>query len=267
MKHITVVFISLLFLSSCNSRNTEWKQTSILKLDNISPIGITVQDNYLWVSDGDNNRLVKLDLQGKIVETFDEFQRPMHLTNKDGVLYIPEYGSDSIVKFEGNKKSFLKVPEKLDAPAAIDFYEEEIAIADFYNHRIVYFNGKDWKIIGKKGNKKGELFYPTDIKIEKKKIVVADAYNNRVQLFDKEGNSLKVIGKEEKMNAATGLFSNGKEIFITDFENDRVLVYNYEGTLLQIIKEGLNKPIDALVFNDTLYIINYAGKSIFTFNK
>jgi len=33
-----------------------------------------------------------------------------------------------------------KIPDSLDAPAGVALYEEEIAIADFYNHRILYFN-------------------------------------------------------------------------------------------------------------------------------
>ena len=80
-------------------------------------------------------------------------------------------------------KSIVKLPDSLDAPAGVDRYKNEIALADFYHHRVLYFNGNEWITIGKKGNELGELNYPTDIQILKDKIVVADAYNNRIQIL------------------------------------------------------------------------------------
>jgi hypothetical protein len=59
------------------------------------------------------------------------------------------------------------------------------------------------------------------------------------------------------MNGATGLFVTEDQLFVTDFENQRVLVFFQDGQLAQVLEQGLEKPIDAMVMNDTLYIVDY----------
>jgi hypothetical protein len=66
-----------------------------------------------------------------------------------------------------------------------------------------------------------------------------------------------MLGVSEKMNAATGLFVTKDQLFVTDFENQRVLVFFQDGQLAQVLEQGLEKPIDAMVKNDTLYIVDY----------
>ena len=269
MKQVIFIAVSILFLNSCTEIEKEWQQIDTIKLGNITPIGFAFQNDSIWIADGDHNQIVAVNSKGEIKKTVAEFERPMHMDIEKGVLYIPEYGSDQIIKYSNGEgeKSALEIPDSLDAPAGVDIYNKEIAIADFYNHRIVYFNGKDWKPFGKKGKGKGELYYPTDVQILSNKIVVADAYNNRIQIFDKDGNSIQIIGESEKINAATGIFANEKEIFITDFENDRVLAYNQKGELQQIISENIDKPTDLVIKDDILYIANYKGKNILKMKK
>ena len=265
MKYLYICLFAV--IASCSHSADEWKPVGNMDLGEITPIGLTIQNNHLWISDGDHNQVVKVGLQGEILSTITDFERPMHLGNDGTSLFIPEYGSDNIVKLENGKKTIFTIPDSLDAPAGIDLYEKEIAIADFYNHRVLYFDGKSWNSIGKEGKAAGEFYYPTDVSIGKDKIFIADAYNNRIQVFDKKGNPLQIIGTEEKINAATGIFATADEIFITDFENNRVLSYNHEGVLKQVFVEGINKPTDILVADDLLYIANYKGKNILSFKK
>ena len=55
----------------------------------------------------------------------------MHIDIEQGDLYIPEYGSDQIIKVTKGVKSIVKLPDSLDAPAGVDRYKTEIALADF----------------------------------------------------------------------------------------------------------------------------------------
>jgi hypothetical protein len=71
------------------------------------------------------------------------------------------------------------------------------------------------------------------------------------------GAFVKMLGVSEKMNGATGLFVTEDQLFVTDFENQRVLVFFQDGQLAQVLEQGLEKPIDAMVMNDTLYIVDY----------
>ena len=121
----------------------------------------------------------------------------------------------------------------------------------------MYFNGADWISIGTEGKDAGQFYYPTDVQITDQNIWVADAYNNRIQLFDKRGTFVRMIGVDQKMNAATCLYVSETQVFVTDFENHRLLVFFKDGQLAQIIETGLEKPIDAIIYKEKLYVIDY----------
>ena len=122
-------------------------------------------------------------------------------------------------------------------------------------------------IIGKEGHKNGELYYPTDVEISNDLIYVADAYNNRVQVFDLNGNYVRMIGWNEGIKVATGLKVTDLQVIIADFEGNRVLVYDLNGNLLQIISDKFNQPTDIEIVSNKMYVVNYKGKTISVFKK
>lgn len=248
-------------MSACQ-KESNWQLVKTIDLETITPIGLAIEGDDLWIADGDNNRVVNLSTDGKIKKAYDGFERPMHLAIKENKVFIPEYGADQIIQFDGKTKTPLVLTDSLDAPAGVSLWENEYAIADFYNHRIVFFNGTETIFFGKEGKKEGLFYYPTDVELTKDKIFVADAYNNRVQVFDKKGQFIQVVGSTDGINAATGLAVSETQLFVTDFENDRVLIYDLKGTLQQIIDEGLEKPTDVFINENWLYIANYKGKNL-----
>ncbi|WP_339336985.1 MULTISPECIES: NHL repeat-containing protein [unclassified Croceitalea] len=279
MKHLYILVAAIILFSSCKQKEEvpkEWKLSNVVQLEGVNPIGIAELDGKLWLSDGDHNRLVQIDEKGNIEKTIDSLDRPMHIDAMNSLIYIPEYGADAIsfvhvedsialsVAFEDDK--IIIAPDSLDAPAAVSVFKPlnkegkvSLAIADFYNNRILFMNEDDeeWIFFGKEGKKQGEFYYPTDVQITDSLIWVADAYNNRIQAFDKQGNFVKMMGQDQKMNAATGLFVSEAEVFITDFENNRVLVFDHDGQLKQELKEGIAKATDVLIKDGVLHIINY----------
>ncbi|MEM6724622.1 MAG: NHL repeat-containing protein, partial [Bacteroidota bacterium] len=250
----------LVLLFSCN-QPASWEQVNYIELEGISPIGLVLQEGNFWIADGDNNRLVQLASDGTILSTIDGFERPMHLAEANGRLYIPEYGADQITVLEDTTRSIYPVKEKMDAPAGVAVYDKELGIVDFYNHRVLFFNGSDWIIFGQKGKEDGAFDYPTDLHIGDDKIYIADAYNNRVQVFNKKGQHLLTFGEAEEMNAATGLTVYDDRVFVTDFENDRIMIYTLEGQFIQAIDE-VPKPIDVLFDQNKLYVAHFQDKAI-----
>jgi len=266
MKHIVYVAIATLIFFSCKEEKAkEWTLTNQVKIEGVNPIGIANFNDQIWLSDGDHNRLVSITKTGTIVNMIKGFERPMHIDSDNTSLFIPEYGSDAVIVLKNEQKDVLKLTDSLDAPAGISVYKNERAIADFYNNRILYYNGTAWTSFGKEGKAHGDFYYPTDVQITTDKIWVADAYNNRVQVFDKLGNFIKVIGEDQKMNAATGLFVSKNELFVTDFENDRVLVFNLDGILKQELSEKVEKPTDIIIKDENLLIINYRTGNLNTY--
>lgn len=265
---IAVSMISLITFfttfSACKESRRDWVLKSDIKIEGIAPIGLTADGENFWLSDGDHNRLVKIDKNGKHINEEKDFERPMHIAAEGNKIFIPTYGTDEILILENGVRTKLELTEELDAPAGVDIWKDQIAIADFYNHRILFFNGTDWISIGKKGKTDGLFDYPTDVQITESKIYIADAYNNRIQIFDKTGKHLLAFGKEHKMNATTGIFVSDGEIFSTDFENDRVLIFDLDGNLKQELdkENGFSKPTDLIVADNVLYVVNYKGQHI-----
>lgn len=265
MKKFYILFIMTILLASCQQEQKpmEWVYQKTIKLDGVNPIGIANNNGDLWLSDGDHNRVVRIDENGGIAESLDSLVRPMHIDASGGTLFIPQYGNDRVETYDAEGRFELKLNDSLDAPAGISVWNNEKAVVDFYNNRILYQKDGDWISFGSEGKKEGEFYYPTDAQITDSLIWVADAYNNRIQVFDKSGNFVKMMGQDQKMNAATGLFVSQGEVFITDFENDRVLVFGQDGNLKQELTRGIAKATDILVKDSLLYIINYrAGELV-----
>ena len=261
----TIVIIAFLILVSCRSENEpekKWVIKKTISIDGVNPIGITQKGDELWLSDADHNRLVQIDSEGEILQILNGFDRPMHIAANEDELYIPQYGADTIAVISENDRKTLSLSQKLDAPSGISIYKLEKAIADFYNNRILYYNGKEWDSFGQKGNANGQFYYPTDVEITENEIWVADAYNHRVQVFDKQKNFLRVIGWDQSMNAATGIYISEDEVFVTDFENDRILIFDYEGVLKQELKNNVHKPTDMYIKEGVLYTLNYRQGTI-----
>ncbi|WP_142783519.1 NHL repeat-containing protein [Changchengzhania lutea] len=163
-----------------------------------------------------------------MIESFDGFQRPMHIAIQEDKIYVPEYTSDTVKIIENGTVSTLTLKKNTDAIAGIAVDGNTIAVADFYNHRIIFQQDDKVTIIGKEGHNDGELYYPTDVDLKNDLISVADAYNNRVQVFDLKGNYVRMIGWNENIKVATGLKVTDTQVIIADFEGNRVLVYVFK---------------------------------------
>ncbi|HED08336.1 MAG TPA: hypothetical protein ENI57_09500 [Ignavibacteria bacterium] len=267
MKNIIIIlFLGFLFLTGC-SNNKGYKFVKEIKLEGMNPISAAVGKTGIWVSDSKNNRVIKINESGKILEEFNDFKRPMHISLFKGKVYIPEFLNDSIKVIGNGKVLNFNLGIKPNAPAGIDVAGSFIAVADFYNHRIIVKNGDSTYTIGKKGHKNGELFYPTDVKIVKDKIVVADAYNNRVQVFNREGKFISAIGYKDSIKVATGIDADANEILVTDSGNNRVLIYNWKGKRIGTLTKSLNYPIDVFIDRDEILISNFYKGIISVYKK
>tara|TARA_R110002096_G_scaffold80169_2_gene188029 strand:+ start:1052 stop:1891 length:840 start_codon:yes stop_codon:yes gene_type:complete len=266
--HIISFLLVLLVILGCSENKkkkqeaTNWKFSKEIPLGNISPIGIVAQGNFLWLSDVANNRIVKIDLDGTMIESFDGFQRPMHIAIQEDKIYVPEYTSDTVKIIENGTVSTFALKENTDAIAGIAIDGNTFAVTDFYNHRIIFQQDDKVTIIGKEGHNDGELYYPTDVDINNDLIYVADAYNNRVQVFDLKGKFLNDIGNQDRVNVASAVSVNGSYIAIADQENSRVLIYNIDGFLLQILEENINYPTEVLLDKENLYIANFKENTL-----
>ena len=268
MKNLIIAALAVLTLYACKEEEKpkSWQLNHTITTQGVNPIGIAHSPEGIWLSDGDHNRVVLIDENGKVRRSIDSLDRPMHISSENNEVVIPQYGNDEIIRWKENVVKIMAIEDSLDAPAGVWRTGTETAIADFYNNRILYSeNGTDWISFGKEGKAEGEFYYPTDVQITDDRIWVADAYNNRIQAFDKTGKFLQQMGADQKMNAATGIYVSEKNVFVTDFENDRILVFDLNGTLQQELSENIAKPTDLILINDKLHVINYRNGKVNVF--
>ncbi len=257
-----VVISMVLLLASCGESYSHWEIQNTIELEYERPMGIAIQGNDFWISDAFDNSVNRYDSNFKLIESVDGFERPMHITANNNTVYIPEYGSDKIITIQNSQKDTFDIPLELDAPAGFDIVDGKSAVVNFYGHSIVYGSSDDWIEFGEDGEADGNFHSPTDVQIFNDTIYVADAYNHRVQVFDNTGKHLRSIGEDLSLDNVAGLFVTTKEIFVTDFENHRVLVLDRQGNVLDEINEGLDKPIDLIVKNDRLFVINFGSGEV-----
>ncbi len=265
-KLLIFIFVFNGLLTQCQS-DSNWVFYKIIYLENISPIGIASEDSTLWISDPENNSIIQLGSTGTVLKKYSDFQRPMHIAVHNHIVYVPEYLSDQIKLILMDSIKYLQIHTCIDGPSAIDIRDNLIAIADFYNHKIVLVENGKTTLIGEKGNRHGELYYPTDVAIKNDLIYVGDAYNNRIQVFDKLGHFQQIIGEFDDIQVATGIYVSNDHIFVTDFYGNRVLIYDLKGNLIEVLSEQLNGPTDIIIQNNQLYICNYNSQSITIYER
>lgn len=264
-KRLLIVFSGISILSGCETEPKQWVYSSTINLTGISPIGILADGDNFWLSDVKNDRLVKVNKSGNILQEINGLIRPMHIDGEGDNIFIPQFGADNVVRWDGNNLIPVEISDSLDAPGGVGLGYGIIAIADFFNHRVLVSTENGSFIIGKEGHDNSSLYYPTDVDITAEYINIADAYNNRVEVYDHQGKYVRTIGWQEGIRVATGVEVGNQQIFITDFHGSRLLIYDIYGQLLQTFSENLSDPTDALLVGDKLYVTNFKGQSLSVF--
>lgn len=261
---IVILLITILLIGhGCNEAQKTWRFEKKILLPTVSrPLSLGFVNQELWYSDPDYFRLYKTDREGNLLDSITGIKRPMNIHSDGQSLYIPEFLTDTIWQYEKGIMSVLPIKEMPKAPAGIFVHGDTVAIADFYNHRVILQLGEKVSLIGREGHKEGQLYYPIDVKIFDAKVYVADAYNNRIQVFDLDGLLINTIGEEDNIKVASGIAVNNHYLAVTDQENKRVLIYNPDFELLQTLTENIDYPTDVLLKNDLLYIANFKTNAI-----
>jgi len=207
------------------------------------PFGIAVKDGEVFVSDGENGKILRISQDGK-VETFTD---------------------------------------KLDTPSQIAFDElGNLIVADSGDHLIkrILQNGEVEIIAGvedESGFKDGEanraLFNaPIGIAVFGNKIFVADSYNDRIRLIT-EGKVLTLAGSEKgfidgqeaQFDTPTGLAMSGEKLLIGDSGNRKIRVVEPDGRVWTLAGDGTQRLKDGLLseaafVNPTAFAVGNSGE-------
>lgn len=126
---------------------------------------------------------------------------------------------------------------------AFDTATQLLYVADTHDHDIKVFgaDGRLLHTLGRRGEKPGELNYPTYLALAKGELYVTDTMNARVQVLDAEtGEPKRVIG-ERGMNVGNLVRPKGVtvddegNVYIVESYYDHLLVFNKNGEFLMPI--------------------------------
>jgi DNA-binding beta-propeller fold protein YncE len=130
---------------------------------------------------------------------------------------------------------------KVGKPEGIVFLRDgRIVVCDTHYHRIVYFDrdGNWLRNFGRKGEERGEFFYPVGITKDADENLYICEYggHDRVQKFTREGEWLAEFGSfgtgVGQFQRPSGLAWRDGKIYVADAINNRVLIFTDVGKYL-----------------------------------
>ena len=173
---------------------------------------IAVDDIHIYVTDMSKNRIMKLYLNGIVVQSMGtkgdgpgEFDYPNGIQlSKDDKLYVCDSGNDRVqvfdkeLKFErligrkGRENSCFDCPDDLAFDDAGNLY-----IVEQGNHRIQVLTPQGQHIcnIGRHGSGQGEINNPGSAAIHKDMIYITDSRNKRISVFKLTGEFVTTFGE------------------------------------------------------------------------
>ena len=118
------------------------------------------------------------------------------------------------------------------------------AAADWFNHCVYIFDGKDQLIrkIGTKGSGNGQFNAPAGVAFDSDDhLCVVDHHNHRIQKFTIEGNYLHQFGnegstyEEGKLTHPRGLTLHNQKAYVTNCDNQCISVFKTNGKIYDTI--------------------------------
>jgi sugar lactone lactonase YvrE len=217
------IFLTLFCCLSCQKQ--EEKPKTISKVTTFfgttekigEPFGIAVKNDEVYVSDGENGRVLKISKTGTSAVYTDKLDTPSQIAfDRNGDLIVADSGSQTIKKIKPtgeielvagieNQSGFQDGEAKsalFNAPIGVAVRDDKIYVADTYNDRIrVIENGRVSTIAGStKGFADGtgntaKFDTPCSIAVTADgKIIVADLNNRRLRIIETDGTTSTLTG-------------------------------------------------------------------------
>lgn len=208
----------------------------------VSPIGVALAGETLYIADSELNKVFILNHRLKLLSIIEGLKRPTSLAF-DQVrkrLYVAETLAHQVSVFNQEGKALFKIGGRGEAdnqfnyPSHMAFAKERLFVNDTMNFRIQIFNadGQHLQTFGKHGMGSGQFTQPKGVAVDSMgHVYVADAMSNRVQIFEQDGTFLLGFGSSGNGPGAfqmpTGLTVRDDFIYVADSFNQRVQVFQF----------------------------------------
>lgn len=209
----------------------------------LAPVGLSVDEETVYVTDVSKNQIFKFDLKGNFI----------------GTLISPE----------------TKTKLTAFSPVGIEVSNKNIYFTDILFHQIIVtdLSGKLIKTIGGPGEQEGRLAYPNDIAIAPdQKLYVSDSNNFRVQ-ESKNGQQLQLFKNGNASPAISSLVrgiavDKDGYVWVVDAMNHQVIILDRDGDPVYVIgemssfEEQLSYPNGIDISSDRIYITDKGNRRV-----
>ena len=125
-------------------------------------------------------------------------------------------------------------------------------MADYFNHRIQIFNSNG-QVIGKLGSVRegsGQMNNPIGVGVlSNGNIIVAEDSGSRLQIFDSQGNSVRIVGAGQFSGPRHLFVDSDDNVLVADPYNRRIQVFHQNGNHIKSIGTGqILKPLGFFFF-------------------
>jgi len=153
--------------------------------------------------------------------------------------------------------------------------EEEIIVADTYNHRILIFekNGVFKNKFGVPGKEEGQLWYPRKVAVMKSsgKFVICDRGNerSRMQIFTKHGHWVRKIAIRYIDIVAGLAITRTEDIVAVDSVTPTIFVISETGKLVRWFDcaDYMREPSDIAVSGTEFFVCDFKGHNVVVFSE
>lgn len=207
--------------------------------DFISPIGVAVCEDRIYVSDSRLDGVALLDPKLRLVQWVVEGRsRPTGIACQGDRLWVVETGEHRILELRGAHVANTIGKRgagtgEFNFPTSISFHQGSLWVIDTLNFRVQQFaadSGAYLSDFGQLGDSAGELPRAKGISVDLRgRLWVSDAHLNQIAIFGQDGTYLTSFSSTDSgagsLSFPTGIATSaGGEIAIVDSLNRRVLV-------------------------------------------
>ncbi len=216
--------------------------------------------SVVWVADIGGRCLHRLDLEKrkhvKVQRAGDApLLSPVGLClGPEDSIYLCDSEAGAIYRLSGETGSLiesLRIPEEIGRPVAADYdpATQELYVVDVSGHdlKVLGTDGSLHRIIGKRGEGKGQFNYPCAIVGDGAQIWVVDAGNHRIQGLSRSGQPLVSFGQAGDASGDLALPKSAARdsdghLYVVDARFETIQVFDRSGRLLLAFgEEGTRK--------------------------
>jgi len=204
----------------------------------------------VWIFDEKNKKVSFLGTsgQGKLIQPIGV------AVDKRGVVFVSDVKLNRVYGFdrEGNLAISIGRKNEFANPSglAVNRASDRLYVADPRGHRIRVYNCADGKFMfefGTRGEKDGELNFPTNLYVHKGRIYVSDSGNFRIQIFDLEGKFLNKFGtvgdRPGQLARPRGVAVDSEgHIYVVDAAFDNFQIFDDKGRVYLFVGAAGHRP-------------------------